>query len=142
MKFNITKIITFLSVLFLVSISCTFVFASDIVLPGIENENQNVVQNNTTNQPVQNETQINNNQQNNETISNTENDGNNESDQNVENQSSEDTSNIDNESLTPTVQHSAPESGLGISNIINILVITVGVVLILLAIAIILRLKK
>ena len=45
------------------------------------------------------------------------------------------------DTLQPTDVNSVEESGLGVTNIINILVITVGVILILLAIAIIIRLK-
>ena len=46
------------------------------------------------------------------------------------------------ESLNPSSISTAPESGLSVSNIINILLITVGVIIILLAIAIIIRLKN
>lgn len=48
------------------------------------------------------------------------------------------------ESSTATFSNvsSLPESGLGLSNILNILLITVGVVLILLSIAILIRLKN
>ncbi len=46
------------------------------------------------------------------------------------------------ESLTPSQVPSSSDSGLSITNIINILLITVGVIIILLAIAIIIRLKK
>ena len=46
------------------------------------------------------------------------------------------------ESLSPSSISSASDSTLSITNIINILLITVGVVIILLAIAIIIRLKK
>lgn len=46
------------------------------------------------------------------------------------------------ETLSPADISSATESGLGITNIINILLITVGVILILLAIAIIIRLRN
>lgn len=45
------------------------------------------------------------------------------------------------ETIQPSGVSNAPESGLGITNIINILLITVGVILILLAIAIIIRVK-
>ena len=45
------------------------------------------------------------------------------------------------DTLQPTDVDTVEESGLGVTNIINILVITVGVILILLAIAIIIRLK-
>ena len=45
------------------------------------------------------------------------------------------------DTLQPTDVNTVEESGLGVTNIINILVITVGVILILLAIAIIIRLK-
>ena len=45
------------------------------------------------------------------------------------------------ETLQPSGVSNAPESGLGVSNIINILLITVGVILILLAIAILIRVK-
>ena len=45
------------------------------------------------------------------------------------------------ENLQPSGINTASESGLGITNIINILLITVGVILILLGIAIMIRLK-
>lgn len=45
------------------------------------------------------------------------------------------------ESLQPSSISSAPETGLGTSNVINILLIAVGVILILLAIAILIRLN-
>lgn len=45
------------------------------------------------------------------------------------------------ETLHPNTVSNSPETGLGIGNIINILLITVGVIIILLAIAIIIRLK-
>ena len=46
------------------------------------------------------------------------------------------------ETLNPAGISTAPESGLSVTNIINILLITVGVIIILLAIAIIIRLKN
>ena len=46
------------------------------------------------------------------------------------------------EALNPSSVSTAPESGLSVTNIINILLITVGVIIILLAIAIIIRLKN
>lgn len=48
----------------------------------------------------------------------------------------------DSETLNPSAFSSAPQDGLSVSNIINILLITVGVVIILLAIAILIRLKS
>ena len=51
------------------------------------------------------------------------------------------TTNSDFDTLQPTDVNTVEESGLGVTNIINILVITVGVILILLAIATIIRLK-
>ena len=47
----------------------------------------------------------------------------------------------DSETLNPGAFSSAPQDGLSVSNIINILLITVGVVIILLAIAILIRLR-
>lgn len=46
------------------------------------------------------------------------------------------------ETLSPGVISTTPESGLSVTNIINILLITVGVIIILLAIAIIIRLNS
>lgn len=46
------------------------------------------------------------------------------------------------DTLTPSGISSASESGLGVTNIINILLITVGVIIIALAIAILIRLKN
>ena len=57
-----------------------------------------------------------------------------------ENPSNVDTTPIEN--LAPSSVSTVSDSTLGITNIINILLITVGVVIILLAIAIIIRLKK
>lgn len=54
----------------------------------------------------------------------------------------QDLNNSNIETLSPADISSATESGLGITNIINILLITVGVILILLAIAIIIRLRN
>lgn len=51
------------------------------------------------------------------------------------------TSSTEPETVQPSGISTSSESGLGVSGIINILLITVGVVLILLAIAIIIRLK-
>ncbi len=48
---------------------------------------------------------------------------------------------IDSEVLQPSTLSNAPEDGLGTTNIINIILITVGVILILLSIAILIRLK-
>lgn len=45
------------------------------------------------------------------------------------------------QTTTVTTIDNIPESGLGLSNILNILLITVGIVIIFLAIAILIRLK-
>lgn len=55
--------------------------------------------------------------------------------------SAESSSTNKNQSVADTLQ-SLPESELGLTNVLNILLITVGVVLILLSIAIFIRLKK
>ena len=98
----------------------TFVCATDInlYLPGTDSPTDNI--DNSNNSEVPDTT----NQENNNVIDNTLNNNNSES-----------------EVLQPTGISSAQETSLGISSIINIIFIAVGVIIILLAIAILIRLN-
>lgn len=120
------KISLILLIILIFSISFTYA-SSDINfdLPGV----------NATNNESSNETPANN-----ETTSNSE--SSNSSDENINSGNSLDNIDYDlSEVLQPSTVSSAPETGLGITNIINILLIAVGVILILLAIAILIRLN-
>lgn len=101
----------------------TFVYATDINLdlPGTDSPTANT--DNSNNSEVPNNTDTTN-QENNNVIDNTLNNNNSES-----------------EVLQPTGISSAQETSLGISSIINIIFIAVGVIIILLAIAILIRLN-
>jgi len=63
-------------------------------------------------------------------------------DNSVNTNSVDDTEMLNTQYSDPTVTSSLPEAELGLGNILNILLIVVGVLLILLGIAIIIRLKK
>lgn len=117
----------FLILALILGFCATYVFATDINLnlPGADiNQADNTSNTNT------------------DINQNIENDQNNE-DQNIQNDISneDDNSSILPDQLQPSSINSGTESGLNTTNIINILLITVGVILILLAIAIIIRLK-
>ena len=101
----------------------TFVCATDInlYLPGTDSPTDNI--DNSNNSEVPNNTDTTN-QENNNVIDNTLNNNNSES-----------------EVLQPNGISSAQETSLGISSIINIIFIAVGVIIILLAIAILIRLN-
>lgn len=141
MTHKVLKIIFILFVIF--SFCISYVFATDINLnlPGTTNnnsentsisnqeeENQNSANINAQNQAVQNS----------ESVENVDNNQNNE----IVDDDASTLGDQESETLQPMDVSTAPENGLGITNIINILLITVGVILILLAIAIIIRLKK
>lgn len=122
MNQKIFKIIFVLLLIFTFSIS--YVLATDINLDlpsaenteNVENTENNLDANNSTDNTLEN-------------LSNT------EQIENTNNDTSE-------EVLQPQLLSSANETGLTTTNIINILLITVGVILVLLAIAILIRLKK
>lgn len=101
----------------------TFVCATDInlYLPGTDSPTDNIDNSNSSEVPNNTDTT---NQENNNVIDNTLNNNNSES-----------------EVLQPTGISSAQETSLGISSIINIIFIAVGVIIILLAIAILIRLN-
>ena len=101
----------------------TFVCATDInlYLPGTDSPTDNIDNSNNSEVPNNSDTT---NQENNNVIDNTLNNNNSES-----------------EVLQPTGISSAQETSLGISSIINIIFIAVGVIIILLAIAILIRLN-
>lgn len=132
---KITKIL-FILLLFL-AFSITYVHASDINinLPGANNNEVSTnTQNNNTDENIESVINgVNNVDQN--VVDNT-----NEPDEN-EDDITDAMSPTDTQTLQPSTVTSTPESGLSVTNIINILLITVGVILILLAIAIIIRLK-
>lgn len=102
----------------------TFVYATDINLdlPGTDSSTDNT--DNSNNSEVSNNTETANQENNNNVVDNTLNNNNSES-----------------EVLQPTGISSAQETSLGISSIINIIFIAVGVIIILLAIAILIRLN-
>lgn len=101
----------------------TFVYATDINLYLPETNSSTDNTDNSNNSEVSNNTDTAN-QENNNVVDNTLNNNNSES-----------------EVLQPTGISSAQETSLGISSIINIIFIAVGVILILLAIAILIRLN-
>ncbi len=128
---KVFKIIFILLVIF--SFFITYVYATniDLDLPGTSNnptdqsqdvENQNIVDNNTDS---------------------TNDDANTSAENDITDNTLFDTPSTpsDSETLNPGAFSSAPQDGLSVSNIINILLITVGVVIILLAIAILIRLR-
>ena len=111
---------------------CSYVYATniDLNLPGITSENNEQTSNNV--EPASNEQTSNN-------INNsTENDFN-TVDNTVDNSIT--TPSTPTETLQPSGVSTSAETELGITNIINILLITVGVILILLGIAILIRLR-
>lgn len=142
---KIAKIIFIL--LIILSLSISFVSATDINLnlPGTSDGNTT-----TDNEQDPVENVVNNEVNNNQASTNQTNPP--ETDQNTmteDNNTLDDAGGLtdpfettDTETLQPGSVTTSPESGLGITNIINILLITVGVIIILLAIAIIIRLKK
>lgn len=106
------------TLLLILSFCITYVSASDINmnLPGTDN-NQTENSQNVDNPEENNQNDVDNSQQ------------------------VDEPSPTDVETLQPSTVNSSPDSGLSAASIINILLITVGVILILLAIAIIIRLK-
>lgn len=117
------KIVSIL--LFILFFSFSYVLASDINLnlPGTNLDSTNPDSNiNDYNTTIDNNSNINNNFQD-------------EYEENVYDPYD------DTETLTPNTVNTSSQGGLSITDIINILLITVGVILILLAIAIIIRLK-
>lgn len=127
-----------IALLLIFSLYISFVCATDtnLNLPGTSDNN--LVTENTQNTETSNT--VNNTENNTNNIENTDNSIQNPDADYQDNQS--DLSNSQLETLSPANISSATESGLGITNIINILLITVGVILILLAIAIIIRLRN
>lgn len=127
-----------IALLLIFSLYLSFVYATDtsLNLPGTSDNN--LVTENTQNTETSNT--VNNTENNTNNIENTDNSIQNPDADYQDNQS--DLSNSQLETLSPANISSATESGLGITNIINILLITVGVILILLAIAIIIRLRN
>lgn len=119
MNQKILKIIFVLLLIFTFSIS--YVLATDINLDLPSTENTENVENTENNLDTGNS--VDNDLINTEQIENTNND-------------------TSEEVLQPQLLSSANETGLTTTNIINILLITVGVILVLLAIAILIRLKK
>ncbi len=120
----------FLVFIIVLSFSITCVYASGINLD-LPSEDGNA--------QIDNNTQLDNTQQEENNIESPVNDGN----QEILDENSNDNTVFpsDTETLQPSTVTSAPDSGLSATNIINILLITVGVIIILLAIAIIIRLK-
>ena len=124
--------------LVILSLGFSYVYATDVNmnLPGVNTDIPNNTPDTNTNTPDTNpsdQTQVDNTQN---TTSNDQTNAdvppsNTSSPMNV----------IENENIPSSTVSSAPENGLGLSNIINILLITVGVIIILLAIAIMIRLK-
>ena len=131
---KVFKIICIL--LFLLCFCISIVSATDINLnlPGTNDNTINNETNNAENNTIDNtvDNTVDSNIEDNQTgpINNV--------DENVEDPFQDVTS----ENLQPSGISTTSESGLGITNIINILLITVGVILILLGIAIIIRLKN
>ena len=139
------KFLKIVFILFIISSFCiTYVYATDINLnlPGTDtNSTDNI--NSDTNQEIPDTT----NEQlesptGNENIEDSPTTNNEEvlDDETVDDPSIMDSTQT--ETLQPSDVSTAPETGLGITNIINILLITVGVIIILLAIAIMIRLKN
>lgn len=136
------KLIKILTILFFVFCLCiNFVYATDINLnlPGTDT--------NTTDEPVDENITIDDentqdplNEDTNQSAENVQNDFNTVDDGSITN-TEDPFTNVNAETLQPGGITTSAESGLGVTNIINILLITVGVILILLAIAIIIRLK-
>ena len=123
------KIFKISFILILAFVFCgSYVYATniDLNLPGITSENNEQMTNNV--ETVNNEQTANNVENSIENISNT-----------VDNSIT--TPSTPAETLQPSGVSTSAETELGITNIINILLITVGVILILLAIAILIRLR-
>lgn len=127
------KIFKISFILILAFVFCgSYVYATniDLNLPGITSENNEQMTNNV--ETVNNEQTANNVENSIENISNT-------VDNVVDNSIT--TPSTPAETLQPSGVSTSAETELGITNIINILLITVGVILILLAIAILIRLR-
>lgn len=131
MNRKIFKISFILILTFAFCVSYVYATNIDLNLPGITSENNEQTQNNVEtadNEPISNNVE-----------DPTENNEFNTVDNAVDN-SIPDTS-TPTETLQPSGVSTSAETELGITNIINILLITVGVILILLAIAILIRLR-
>ncbi|MCI9177888.1 MAG: hypothetical protein HFJ28_04910 [Clostridia bacterium] len=131
---KIRKILFILLIIF--SLSLTYVAATDVNLnlPGATNTNTPDTNTNIpdTNSNLNNQNQVDN------TTPDTSNE---QTNSDIASNTTSQVNTIENENIQSSTVSTAPENGLGLSNIINILLITVGVIIILLAIAIIIRLK-
>ena len=131
---KIRKILFILLIIF--SLSLSYVAATDVNLnlPGATSTNTPDTNTNMpdTNSNLNNQNQVDN------TIPDTSNE---QTNSDIASNTTSQVNTIENENIQSSTVLTAPENGLGLSNIINILLITVGVIIILLAIAIIIRLK-
>ena len=125
-----------LSIIFVLFLGITSCYAVDLDLSDDLLSNSTNSSTNTNSNVSNNNTNTNNNSSSNTNISNTSPDNNtNISYTNTNSRST-------NSTPSATVINSMPESDLGLSNILNIFLIVIGILLILLAIAILIRLRK
>ena len=126
------KVLKILFILFiLLSICINYIYATDIDMD-LPNNNSNVFDSSeNTNQNIEN------------TITDTNSENTANTLENIADSIADDDVSLPSaETLSPSVISTSQESGLSTTNIINILLITVGVIIILLAIAIIIRLNS
>ncbi len=126
------KVLKILFILFiLLSICINYIYATDIDMD-LPNNNSNVFDSSeNTNQNIEN------------TITDTNSENTANTLENIADSITDDDASLPSaETLSPSVISTSQESGLSTTNIINILLITVGVIIILLAIAIIIRLNS
>ena len=121
-----------LSIIFVLFLGITSCYAVDLDL---SNDLGNDLLSNSTNSDTNNSNASNNNTSNSST-------SNASSDKNTNSSYTNTNSSSTNSSPSATVTNSLPESDLGLSTILNIFLIVIGVLLVLLAIAILIRLKK
>lgn len=126
--------IIILSIILILLIGINCCHAVDLNLTDMDDLTNTNITNDANNTSVDNETS--------NTTANDEDTYNNTNSSNTSYNTSNSTSNTPAPSTTVSNLNSLPESNLGLSTILNILLIVIGVLLILLAIAILIRLKK
>lgn len=136
-KFKNSKFIILTTIITLI-LGFNFCYAVDLNLTDdlIDDFSSNNVTQNTNNTNTSDVSTTNN------TNSNTNTDNTNNTNSNITSNTNSSTTSGNASSTSATVTNSLPESDLGLSNILNILLIVIGILLVLLSIAILIRLKK
>lgn len=128
-----------LSIIFVLFLGITSCYAVDLDL---SDDLGDALLSNSTNASTNNSSVSGNSTNTNTNSSSNINASNNTNDNNTNSSYTNTNSSSTNSSPSATVTNSMPESDLGLSNILNIFLIVIGVLLILLAVAILIRLKK